>query len=525
MELFLNRIINNGLKSNKFRTAIKIKDKEITYYDLIKTSLKVAKFLHVRSITKKTIGIVGQKNFSAYVGILGTLFAGCNFTPIILDSNSSKLNRILISSKIKIFIGEKNDLISFINWHKEQKKIPSIALALSPLQSYQEEFDENLFDMESLSKYEIQKNKVVVNQDDLAYILYTSGSTGEPKGVKVSYGNLNSYINSLSKIWQFKVGFKMSQTFDLRFDPSLSDIFYTLSNNGTLVVVPEEEMILPTELIKKEKIDIWSSIPGIAIFMSKLGVLNENCFPNLKLIYLCGEPFPYELAKTLKLAAPNASIENHYGPTEATITVSRYIYDPKVKNIFKNDILPIGKSYTDNQIKIINSKNQSIDEQNCTGEIIISGSQISKGYLNNLEKTKNSFVKFSWDKNNKLWYKTGDKGMFNEFWEIECLGRIDSQFKIAGKRIEAGEIESSLSKFKETKFCIVVPIKDENKSTTHCIAFSLNKINEDNLGDIKNEFCKEIDQIFFPKRFIKLENFPKTINGKIDRKKLEEYFS
>ncbi len=521
MEFFLEKIFftSNECKS---RVAIKINQEEITYEELINESLKIASFLKSLSVRNKTIGILGQKDKTSYIAMLGILFAGCNFTPLILENESQRLKDIIKDANIKNIIGSKSNVSNFLSWHKNQSDLDQIETALHPFEYVKKKTRKEIFDKKFIDNLEINNNFEILDKELLAYVLYTSGSTGKPKGVKITLNNLNSYLNSLSKTWKISGEFRMTQSYDFRFDPSISDIFYTISNKGTLVVLKADELLFPGDLIKNEKIDIWTSVPSIAIFMSKLGHLEFNCFPNLKIIYLCGEPFPVNLAKELQKAAPNASIENHYGPTESTITITRYVFNKNNLNIFRNGILPIGKSYTDTEIKILKDNLEPSKTSNEEGEIIFSGAQLSKGYLNNIQKTESSFVKFDWDSENRIWYKSGDRGIINNEGDIECLGRIDSQFKIAGKRVEAGEIEAQLSKYEVTKYSIVVPYKGKNQISLYCVAFILEELTPSKLEDVKKEFTKYFDIIFFPKKFFQIKEFPKTKTGKIDRKFLEE---
>ena len=136
----------------------------------------------------------------------------------------------------------------------------------------------------------------------------------------------------MSDIYKIDPGFNASQTFDLSFDPSVSDILFTWYKNGILCVLPEKEMLVPTDFIIREKINFWNSVHSIANFMIKTGNLNPKSFPNLKHSMFCGEQFSTHIAKSWRIAAPNSTIENLYGPTETTIYITRYIYTKEDEN-------------------------------------------------------------------------------------------------------------------------------------------------------------------------------------------------
>ena len=232
------------------------------------------------------------------------------------------------------------------------------------------------------------------------------------------------------------------------------------------------------------------------------------------------EQFPQEIANAWKIAAPNSTIENLYGPTETTIYISRYKLDFGRQSNFYNSTLPIGKVFPNHEISLIDKFDNKITEGK--GELCFSGSQISDGYINDEEKTKSKFVKFDWDIDNRLWYKTGDLGFINDQGDIECTGRIDLQINLGGKRIEISEIEYHLSKNSKLKDVIVIPVKDSLMVVTDIVAFTESEINDKLVEEVLDNFQDHLDKSFFPKKIISIKKIPLTVSGKIDRKKLEE---
>ena len=519
----LSKIIFKDYYLNKSITALRIDDKGISYQELFDKSLKVASILLKRGASSETVAIVGSRSFSTYIGILGILFSGCSYTPINPRTNKSKILEILIDSKIKHYVGEYSAIKLILEIVKDEDDIvKNIKSLITPLDTVDDKSINDISDYKDIEEAESLQNPIKANKSDLAYILYTSGSTGKPKGVQVTISNLCSYLASISTLWNIPPGFRMSQFHDLSFDPSVSDIFYTFSNKGTLCVVPEKEMMHPSDFIKRENLDIWSSVPSIGIFMSKMGVLSPKNFPSLKFVRFAGEPLDRSIADQWQEAAPNASVENHYGPTEATIDVSRHVYSIDQKDIiFNNNIVPIGQPFPGMEIKIIDTEDNLIEINNVKGEIIFSGPQITNGYLNDKEKTRKSFVYFSWDKCNRIWYKSGDLGFININNNFECAGRKDNQIKISGRRIEIGEIEYVLSRFKKTKNTIVVALKDKFNNISGCMGFTTHKITKEEILEIRKESKNYLDPVFFPKNIISIDTFPKSESGKINRKKLE----
>ena len=496
--------------------ALEVDGRIISYGELIEKAMLVAAGLVENGAINETIGLVGQRKASSYIGLLGIIFAGCSFTPINPKYNDSRIKAIINASKVRYLVGDPTDL-SKLN----PLLLESIKAQILPEGRGLTSSGLNLIDEQMLASCKALPSLRSFSDSDLAYVNYTSGSTGLPKGVMITYSNLQAFLSNMLKIYQLKAGFRASQTFDLSFDPSVSDIFFTWIAGGTLCVVPEKEMLIPSDFIAREEITFWNSVPSIASFMLKTGNLKPGSFPKLTHSMFCGEQFPVDIANAWRLAAPNSSIENLYGPTEATIYISRYSYGNSDENTsFRNGIVPIGRPFDGHEVALIDDKSERVtgDEK---GEIIFSGSQVAKGYLNDDSKTADSFVSFDWDPQGRTWYKTGDLGFFNSNNDLECTGRIDNQIKISGRRIEIGEIESALSNFLKTSGAVVVPLRNSAEVVFGCAAFVLVELSREDVSQIRQQSAKFLDNIFFPKKIFFIENFPRTQSGKIDRKTLE----
>ena len=509
-ELLFSRI---SLYGRSF--AIENDGENINYETLNYQALKIASCISSHGIVKETIGVVGQRKTSVYYSLLGVLYAGVSFTPLSIKYKESKLVDIIKQAKINYLIGDIDDLIEI---HKVLvNKIDLVYLINSKKKSQKVSF-EHIF-IEDYSDIIISR-PIKSQLFDLTYLLFTSGTTGTPKGVKISNKNILSFLYNMIQLYPLEEGFIASQTFDLSFDPAISDIFFTWAQGGTLCILNEKEKMLPYQYIIRNNITFWNSVPTIAKFMYRMGILKPNIFPSLKYSMFCGEQFPQEIANAWKIAAPNSTIENLYGPTETTIYISRYKLDFGRQSNFYNSTLPIGKVFPNHEISLIDKFDNKITEGK--GELCFSGSQISDGYINDEEKTKSKFVKFDWDIDNRLWYKTGDLGFINDQGDIECTGRIDLQIKLGGKRIEISEIEYHLSKNSKLKDVIVIPVKDSLMVVTDIVAFTESEINDKLVEEVLDDFQDHLDKSFFPKKIISIKKIPLTVSGKIDRKKLEE---
>ena len=515
----LSRLLFDRANDYTFMEAIRVRGRSISYQELNERALLVAAALIECGAEREAIGIVGQRKASSYFGLVGILFAGCYYTPINPKYSETRLLSILRDAKIRFLVGDRADLemLEPVLANKDAPRIEAIILpeGKSPA-------DKNWRDESSLCKLPPLKKPVDIETNDLAYLLYTSGSTGAPKGVQVAHSNILAFLRGMSELYSLEKGFRASQTFDFSFDPSVSDMFFTWSMGGVLCVLPEEEMLLPHEYIQREGITFWNSVPSIAGFMKKMGHLMPGSFPELRNSMFCGEQFPRHLAEDWQQAAPNSTVENLYGPTEATIYISRHVYTKEERNkTFKNSIVPIGRPFPGHEFSLIDEIGKKTHDGEI-GEIVFKGPQITKGYLNDQEKTDSVFVTFDWDPSGDKWYKSGDIGFYNVDKNLECIGRKDNQIKLGGRRIELGEIEAVLARHSATQDAVVVPLRDEHNTAIGCVAFTLNEVSKQERDIVRQESMKLIERIFFPKQIITIKSFPLSPSGKIDRKALAD---
>jgi acyl-coenzyme A synthetase/AMP-(fatty) acid ligase len=256
--------------------------------------------------------------------------------------------------------------------------------------------------------------------------------------------------------------------------------------------------------------------------MHKLGMLKADRFPTLRISRFAGEPLPRRMAQAWQAAAPASTVENHYGPTEATIDVARHIYVPTEADLpFANDIVPIGSAFPGMDICILDEQRQPVP-QGVIGQIAFKGPQLSQGYLKDPEKTQSVFVRLDWDASGATWYLSGDAGFVNPQGQVECLGRMDSQIKVAGRRVEIGEIEAALASFAALSDVVVVAVKDAQGLVSELVGFTTGQVSAQDLADIKKASTRSLDAVFFPRRIVALAQLPYAVSGKVDRRALLE---
>jgi len=514
----LSYLLHNSFLKYKKYPAIKINEKIITYEELNNRALVFARLLIDKKGSNNVVGIITQRNYSTYIGVLASVYSGFTYVPINSKYPIDKINRIIKEANIQMLIAddiEWNDVKSNFE-HNE-----NIAYVLFPSYDTQHVVEKGPITFFNLNSIDALKQPIESRYDNNIYIMFTSGSTGNPKGVQVSNKNILSLLNNMNNYYELEPGFRSSQTFDLSFDLSISDIFFTWMKGGTICVLSNEELFCPSDYINREKINFWHSVPTLAVFMNKLGFLEENMYPSLQYSIFCGEPLTQTIANKWGLAAPNSTVENLYGPTEATVFITRYSYSNHNTDYMpKNGIVQIGKPFNDQRIMLVDSNEEPINNGEI-GEIILSGDQVAKGYLDP-EKTIKVFKKMKWDELGEIWYKTGDLAFVNDYGDIEFLERKDKQIKIGGRRVEIGEIESIIRKFNKFEDTIIVPYRDNNNIVQYLIGFVTRSLNTDDILEIREKCSSKLEDIFFPKNFIYIKEIPTIVSGKVDRRKLEE---
>jgi len=515
----LGALVFKSAARHKDLCALSIDKHSISYRELTQHALQIASALIAKGAQSEAVGIVGQRQLDSYAGVLGILYAGCHYVPIHPKSSPQKLLNVIQEAGIRFLVGAQQDLQLVYSQLLEQAQNH---LILRYMSLSGESDSSGVWSAPDKALTLAMSLPVVSQGEKLAYILFTSGSTGQPKGVKVSHNNVIAYLQALQKLWMLKPGYRASQFHDFSFDPSVSDMFITWTLGGELCVVPESELMMPAHFIRRKELAVWSSVPAIGNFMQKLGVLKKDAFTSLQITRFAGEPLSVRMARAWQIAAPNSTVENHYGPTESTIDVARYVYQPSsAESLFSNGVVPIGRAFPGMDIKIVDENNHLVDNE-VQGQIVFKGPQVSKGYLNDDIKTQSAFVQFAWDTSQAIWYKSGDVGFINANGLVECLGRMDSQIKFSGKRVEIGEIEAALSRFDALSDVVVVAVKDPQGIVSELVGFTASELSAQELASMKQSSRQWLDPLFFPKRIFTLAQLPYAVSGKVDRRTLAD---
>jgi amino acid adenylation domain-containing protein len=358
---------------------------------------------------------------------------------------------------------------------------------------------------------------VETDTDAIAYLLFTSGSTGIPKGVMVAHRNVSAFIDVMVDRYAPTPEDRFSQTFDMTFDLSVFDMFVAWERGSCLCCPPEKALMTPSRFIRDSAITIWFSVPSTAVFMKKLGLLKPDAYPGLRLSLFCGEPLPAETARSWAAAAPNSIVENLYGPTELTIACTLYRWDPgRSPEESALGVVPIGAPYPGMTTLIVDDELREVAPGQ-DGELLLTGPQVTLGYLDDPEKTAAAFVVPPG--RDRVFYRTGDRVRRPDGEApLTYRGRVDHQIKVLGHRVELGEIEAAIRDETGADGVVAVGWPPTPSGAGGVVAF-VGELGHD-VPATMERLRRRLPDYMVPRELHLLAELPLNANGKFDRKAL-----
>ena len=505
------------------RPAVQIKDAFVTYSELSETARRLAAAIqsNTESVNNLT-GVFGHRSFAGFAGVLGGLLCGGPYVPLNPIFPEDRTLSMIRRARLDKFVVELDSLSRFV---PILAQLEQRVLVLLPdadlLPEIPSECSHHNFVIHSEFPGAVDYAPVEASPEELAYLLFTSGSTGQPKGVMVKQSNVTHFVDCMVERYHINELDRFSQTFDLTFDLSAFDMFVAWEKGACLCVPTQGEKMLPAKYIQSQNITIWFSVPSTAIMMKKLRMLKSGAFPSIRYSLFCGEALPLEVAEEFQQSAPDSVVENLYGPTELTIACTLYRYSSKdTAAEAEQGVVPIGVPYRGMQVRVVDDNLHEVAEGEA-GELLMTGPQLTAGYWEDAEKTANAFVQPPG--RDQIFYRTGDRVRRNHpNGPLLYIGRVDNQIKVQGYRVELGEIEALIRKAACTDVAIAAGYPMGASGAEGIIAFMSPSTREE--GPILKDLADVLPGYMHPSKLLTVQEFPLNANGKVDRKALMENY-
>ncbi|WP_010522822.1 AMP-binding protein [Aquimarina agarivorans] len=489
--------LHQSIHTNAALNAFYIEETFYTYQEF-SDLINAIRFAIQQTIDEKEkmVGLVTNNDLQTYAAILALWFEGKTYVPVNPDLPKIRNQKIFELTDIKHII-DSSETTVFSNYR---------VIHSSTIASYNED----------LSLKNIKEN-------DLAYILFTSGTTGLPKGVPISFSNVNILVNAIDKEPDFNLvaSDKCLQMFELTFDFSVVTYLFPLLAGSCIYTIAKDAIkyFYVYKLIKEQKLTVLTMVPSIINYLRPY--FSEINAPDVRYCSFGGGALHADIAKEWSECLPNCKIFNYYGPTEYTVYSGFYPYHKDTNTKNHNGIIAIGKPQAGTQYIVVDENNQEVPT-GVTGELCLGGGQVTPGYWKNPTKNKQSFFFKAYNEKKLRFYKTGDLVFKDEEGDFLYVGRSDFQVKIRGYRVELAEIEyHAKSKCEKKVNMVALDLKNKLGNAELGLAIESDKFD---FSAVLEYMKTKIPDYMIPSHLAFVKEFPHSINGKIDRKKLKTHF-
>lgn len=473
--------------------AIVVDDRSYSYREFKALCSAMCTLLRAHGIQKgDRVGIFIEDNVYAYASLLGILSCGACYVPLNYHNPVERNRGIIADADIKVLLYTDKE-------EKARELCLSPGMECRPLNNRVTSTPDKLDPVDQLP-------------GDLCYLLFTSGTTGKPKGVPIYHRNLSAFLDMMleSGKYDFNRNDRFLQMFELTFDLSVFSFLIPLSVGASFYPIPRKGIAYMevADTLEIREITVALMVPSVINYLKPY--FGEIHLPKMKYSLFCGEALYHETLSSWAQCVPGAKIENLYGPTEATVFCLRYEWQhgepphPQGKGI-----VPIGRPMEG--MDAFNLHDKSVNEE---GELCLNGEQVTLGYWKNPSKTAEAFGTTA---DNKKYYRTGDLCKVDQAGNFLYLGRIDNQVKIDGHRVELEEIEFHTRVFCEDKQ-VVAAVSTSGAGAQFILLFI--ETEKDVKNGLEEHLKKHLPAYMIPKEVITVARFPLNSNGKTDRKAL-----
>lgn len=523
-EFLLQHLLERAADKYPQTTAVVDNGNKVSFVQLNSISNQVAnQLIECGCKPGSTVAVYLPKSLEAIITFFGVLKAGCAYIP--LDGHYSppkRIKNILELNNSGCLVTNETYLgkLSPVKDTNERKIILTDVLLKEKMTSpLEKNAAETMFLFRTASE-NAPAMEHPVTENNLAYVLYTSGSTGVPKGVMITHRNALTFINWAVDCFKPTPGMRFANHAPFHFDLSVFDLFVSVACGGTVHLVPEQIMNNPRALVKwidTRKIEVWYSVPSVWTAILNYASIDSTSFTELTMILFAGEVFPPKDLKRLMQLFPDKRFFNLYGPTETNVCT---YHEVRSMDEIGNEGVPVGKACENSDVRAFDENMREVTVGD-VGELHVNGPGVFAGYYGDTQRTDNAFRKVRTGNRERLWYATGDLVRRITRDTYYYVGRKDLMVKCAGFRIELPEIEKTLLMHDDIRDAAVVPVYREQRNTFMLKAFlALRPSAELTVQNIKNWCGEQLPRYMIPEMVTILDDLPKNSNGKTDRQRL-----
>ena len=507
-------VVDQHARSQPDALAIDCNGHTLSYAELARRAMAVGQALAALRQEDRPfrVGLLASRSAQACVALLGACWAGATYVPMNSKSSGQRITEMMERCELQALITDDQGLQVCMSSLSQPLSIPILHVGVSPpVAGFQAQHLHLPHEGEWCPPVEMAPN-------DAAYIIFTSGTTGTPKGVVISVQAARHYCQTIQSVLGLKPSDRALETCDLSFDFSVHNMFSVWEAGGSLHILPATSVMNAVKFVRAQQLTVWNSVPSLAGMLRQIKALAAESMPNLRITVFGGEQLPVGLVHAWHQAAPCSVIYNLFGPTEATVFCMAQKVDVALPPSARQ-VVAIGSPLPGNQAAIWGADGQWVRGQG-QGELLIAGDQLALEYLGQPELTAQKFPTLD----GRRWYRTGDLAMQDEQGLYHCLGRIDNQVKVKGYRIELEEIEAHLRSVSgsEVVASVAWPI-DEHGMANGIVGFLTAE--EIHLDALMAQLKQRMPSYMVPNKIIPLKNLPFNASGKVDRQALRQWLS
>jgi amino acid adenylation domain-containing protein len=514
---WLPQFLTRSAQQHAGKVALIAGQASISYRELERQSDRLAARLASLGVAHgDRVGILMPKSIGAVAAMHGIMKAGAAYVPIDPASPPARAAYILENCGIRVLVSSARSAAVLEQTLAAGGPVRHVVLSdeaelPAPVPATVTRWADVLASTEPVPS-------VHPVETDLAYILYTSGSTGAPKGVMISHRNALTFVDWAQAEIGVTADDRLSSHAPLHFDLSIFDFFVAFKAGASVSIVPDGLSAFPfrlAEWIDQQRITVWYSVPTILSLLVRSADLSRLQFSHLRAIIFAGEVFPVKYLRELMTAIPNAAYHNFYGPTETNVITS---YRVPALDAGRSVPIPIGKPCGNLEVFALGDDGAVVARPGDTGELYARGPCVACGYWGDAEKTVRHFVENPLPRGfRETVYRTGDVVTFDDDGNYIFLGRRDNMVKSRGYRIELGEVETALYRHERVREAAVVAVPDPglgNRLVAVVVAEDARRVTASEL----QEFCTQfIPRYMVPEDIQFRDTLPRTSTGKVDR--------